>query len=147
MIDTGEICGALCHVLGNTCRIYRTTRSYEWNVSGPGAELARTCFHDQGNDLSRAISAIADQILGLGGAPILDYSDAVVKIDPPTHWDIPSQSEMIVNLRDGHQQANFSVNAALDLVREVDELATLHFLTRQITLHRLHRYRLGLLQQ
>lgn len=134
-------------MLGNTCRIYRTTRSYEWNVSGQGAEQARVCFHDQANDLSRSIPGIADQILGLGGSPILDYSDAVVTIDPPTHDEIPSQPDMITNLMDGHRQANFSVSAVADMVREIDELATLNFLAQQITLHRLHRHRLGLLQQ
>lgn len=147
MIERDEICTALCHVLGNTCRIYRTTRCYEWNASGKGADLARMCFHDQANELATtALPEIASHIRALDGSPILDYSDGVVKIDPPTAQDIPTLSEMITNLRSGHEQANISISAAIDIAREIDEWPTLSFLTTQVTLHRLHRKRLGLLQ-
>ncbi|MEM8655014.1 MAG: ferritin-like domain-containing protein [Pseudomonadota bacterium] len=145
MTDRAEICDALCHILGNTCRIHRTTRSYEWNVSGAGAELVRQCLHDQADEMEEAIAPIAQQILGLGGKPIFDYSDGVVEVNPPSTGELPSLAEMVSKLYEGHTQAKLSVGAAIDVARDADELATMCFLAGRIDMHRAHRHRLGLL--
>ncbi|WP_299611575.1 ferritin-like domain-containing protein [uncultured Tateyamaria sp.] len=145
MTNRAEICDALCHILGNTCRIHRTTRSYEWNASGPGSELVRLCLHDQANEMRDAIGPIAQQILGLGGQPIFDYSDGVVAVNPPSGGDLPILSDMVDELYKGHTQAKLSIGAAIDVARDADELATMVFLAGRIDMHRAHRHRLGLI--
>lgn len=145
MTDHSEICDALCHILGNTCRIHRTTRSYEWNVSGPGAEVVRRCLNEQATEMEDAIMPIAQQILGLEGKPIFDYSDGVVAVNPPTRRGMPALSDMISQLREGHAQALLSIGAALDVAREADEVSTVFFLAGRIDMHRAHRYQLALL--
>ncbi|WP_299285050.1 ferritin-like domain-containing protein [uncultured Tateyamaria sp.] len=145
MKQRAALCDALCHVLGNTCRMARTTKSYEWNVEGPGAEVARQCFREQARELDDIIDPIAKQVLSLGLRPVLDYSDGVVLINPPTAHDIPELSNMVSTLRRGHKQAALSVSAALDVARDADEMPAVGFLGAMITVHRLHRHRLSLL--
>ena len=86
MTDVAILCDALCHVLGNTCRIIRTTRSYEWNVSGRGAELARQCFCEHATEQQKTVERVAYHIIGLRGRPILDYSDEVLRRQWFKHW-------------------------------------------------------------
>lgn len=145
---TGEktICDALCHILGNTCRISRTTRSYEWNVSGEGAELARQCFQEHSAEQDLSIVPIALHIIGLGGNPILDYSDGVVEVDPPSKDELPSLPEMINRLSLGHSQANRSIRAAVDIAQQHNLITTLVLLAAQSEMHRLQRHRLSLLR-
>lgn len=146
MTDVAILCDALCHVLGNTCRIIRTTRSYEWNVSGRGAELARRCFCEHATEQQRTVERVAYHIIGLRGSPILDYSDEVLEVDPPTKHDIPSLRVMVERLCRGHAQADTSVNAAADLAREFLETATVNLLVSQSEMHGLHSRRLELLR-
>ncbi|MDW4497862.1 ferritin-like domain-containing protein [Sulfitobacter sp. D35] len=140
-----DLCDALCHVLGNTCRIGRTTKSYEWNVQGKGALMAEACFREQASELEVAIEHLARHIVGLGGRAILDYSDAVVEVNPPTTSDVPDLATMVRNLKEGHTQAGLSVNAANDLAREADEVASVKLLADRLEAHRGHGRRLFLL--
>ncbi|MEL6540313.1 MAG: ferritin-like domain-containing protein [Pseudomonadota bacterium] len=137
-----SLCEALCHVLGNTCRILRTAKSYEWNASGRGAILAQQCFKEQAEELDAAIDPIAYHILGLGGSAILDYSDSVVAVNPPASHVIPALADMISNLVEGHVQANHSVGAAIDIAREIDEVPTVQILAIRVDAHRAFRQRL-----
>ena len=140
------ICDALCHILGNTCRISRTTRSYEWNVSGKGAELARQCFHEHSVEQEVSVVPIAHHIIGLGGSPIFDYSDGVVEVDPPSKDELPSLPEMINRLSLGHTQANRSIRAAVDIAQQHNFTTTVVLLAAQSEMHRLQRHRLSLLR-
>lgn len=146
MSDLDHLCDALCHILGNTCRMIRTTRSYEWNVAGRGAELARQCFNEHAMQQSEMVEPIACQILGLGGQPIFDYSDAVLEIDPPTKDDLPPLPEMVSRLSRGHVQAKISIQAAVDVAQACSETATQNLLVAQADMHRFQGYRLALLQ-
>lgn len=136
---------ALCHVLGNTCRIGRTSNSYEWNVEGHGALAAEACFHEQTRELHESVDVIADHIRRLGGYAILDYSDNVVVVNPPTAEELPALPKMLSNLKEGHVQAKLSVNAAMDIAVEVHEVSTIQLLVTRLNAHRDHLRRLKLL--
>ncbi|MEL7137612.1 MAG: ferritin-like domain-containing protein [Pseudomonadota bacterium] len=145
MDDRSTLCDALCHVLGNTCRISRTAKSYEWNAEGRGALAAQACFRAQADELHAALEPLAQSILGLGAPAILDYSDTVVAITPPTAADVPPLKRMIHNLSHGQVQAMHSIGAAIDLARGMDEHGVLSMLSDRITVHRAHRRSLSLL--
>lgn len=145
MMDHTALCDAMCHVLGNTCRIARTAKSYEWNAQGRGAILAQTCFRDQADELHAALEPIAQSILGLGAPAILDYSDTVVAITPPTAADVPTLERMIENLSEGQIEARHSIGAAIDLATQIDEQCMVHLLSERIAAHRSHHRGLMLL--
>lgn len=136
---------ALCHVLGNTCRLGRTTNSYEWNVEGHGALAAETCFQRQAKELHRSLGVLASHIRRLGAYAILDYSDSVVVINPPTVEEIPTLRQMIINLQEGHTQAKLSIFAAMDMAQEIDEVTTIQLLASRLNAHRDHLWRLNFL--
>lgn len=144
MPEKQDLNDALCHVLGNTCRIARTARSYEWNVTGRHALTAEASFQDQADELMAATLDIARHVRGLGTIAILDYSDAVVEVNPPTHAAMPTLEKMCQNLASGHLQANHSIGAAMDIARELDEVPTFVFLAARIDVHRRHRHRVEL---
>ena len=142
MTKSETLYDALCHVIGNTCRIMRTAKSYGWNASGRGAIAAQQCFIEQAEELHNAIDPLARHLVGLGGSPIFDYSDAIVQVDPPTIDSIPTLAEMVDILANGHIQANHSIAAAMDIAREIDEVATVQILALRIAAHRGFRQRL-----
>lgn len=144
-MQLASLCDAFCHVLGNTCRIARTAKSYEWNVDGPGAIEAARCFAGQASELETAIDPLAHHVLGLGGRAILDYSDAVVEANPPTIDLIPRLGDMVRILSDGHEQARHAIGAAMDIAQAVDEVPSVHILALRMDAHRQHRRQLLLL--
>ena len=144
MTSNHDLQNALCHILGNTCRIGRTARSYEWNVTGPRALIAEACFRDQADELMTSIEGIALHIRSLGGPAIFDYSDEIVEVNPPTPKDIPSLRTMCTNLANGHLQANHSIGAAMDIAREIYEIPSIQVLGLRLERHRLHQHRLRL---
>ena len=145
MTNSEDLCGALCHILGNSCRIGRTAKSYEWNVSGRGAVYAEVCFREQADEMHAALAPLARHIRSLGGRAILDYSDAVVVVNPPTAADVPVPAQMCENLAEGHKQAIHSIGAAIDIAREMDELPTIQLLSLRIEAHRGSLHRLSLI--
>ncbi len=147
MTKSETLYDALCHVIGNTCRIMRTSKSYAWNASGRGAIVAQQCFIEQAEELHNAITPLALHVLGLGGAPIFDYSDAIVDIEPPSRNAIPRLPKMIDMLAEGHVQANYSICATIDIAREIDEISTVHILALRIDAHRGFHQRLRLISE
>lgn len=142
-VDQKALTEALCHVLGNTCRIERTSKSYAWNANGPGSFLLAQMFRKQADEMNGATEPIAQLIIGLRGAPILDYSDAIVAVNPPTASDIPNLANMLANLRDANRHAGTSVKAAIDVAKEADEWSALVMLTRRLEAHRKHAHQLS----
>ncbi|WP_299608637.1 ferritin-like domain-containing protein [uncultured Tateyamaria sp.] len=147
MIEPAQLHESLCHILGNTCRLSRTAKSYEWNVSGRGAVLAQACFREQAEAMHMSIDPLAGHIVDLGGHAVLDYSDGVVAVNPPTANGIPTLSEMVRNLHEGHRQAIHSVGAAIDVAREADDESTVQLMAAHQAAHRAWRRRLALVEQ
>ncbi|MEM7545946.1 MAG: ferritin-like domain-containing protein [Pseudomonadota bacterium] len=143
--DVGALIEGLNHVLGNTCRIARTTRSFAWNITGAGGCMAIRCFNNQSDELSGSIEPLALHILGLGGPALLDYTDGVVEVNPPTVAAIPSKASMIDRLREAHRRAEASARAALDVALDDQEWPTVVHLSGRIDAHRAHARELATL--
>jgi len=92
-----------------------------------------------------ALNGLATHVLGMEGAAILDYSDEVVALNPPTVKSIPALNQMVKTLKQGHDEAVFSIGAAMDLAREVDEAPTIQILAMRVEAHRQHKRKLTLL--
>ena len=140
MIAPEQVGQALNHVLGNTCRMARTAKSYEWNARGPGCVTAATQFRSQAREMHGAIESIASHIMGLGLPAILDYSDRVVALNPPTADEIPTLVQMIRELLSGHEQSGLSVQAVTDVAQEAGEFSTVSLMSSRIDAHRRHRF-------
>ena len=143
LADRPALSEAFCHVLGNTCRIERTAKSYAWNACGPGSYLISKMCREQADELSCATEPIAQHIVGLGTAAILDYTDAVVAANPPAASDIPAVNDMVTNLQEAHAQAAISIRAAMDVAKEADEWSSLIILAERLEAHRRHAHHLS----
>lgn len=141
-LTTSALGDALCHILGNTCRLSRTAMSYQWNVRGQDARGLASCLREQAEELHNCLDSIAEHIRGLGLPAVLDYSDVVVELNPPDKEFLPSQAEMISNLIAGHDQACFSLIAALDMSSEYGDHGTTQLLALRLNMHRRHKWQL-----
>lgn len=102
-----DICLGLCHVLGNSCRLARTTESYAWNVNGAGAAEIERVLLEQLAELQAGMTEVAGQITALGGAAVLDYADLIMDISPPDRGDsLPKPTVMLQQLMRAHEQAS-----------------------------------------
>ncbi len=125
-------------VLGNTCRLSRTTACYAWNVVGPGARSLASCLEQQSTELHDALNPLARYVRGMGMPVILDYSDVTMTIDPPRDHQMPIIDDMIHSLVRGHREACVSLRAAMDLSSQVEEHTTTTILADRMVAHREH---------
>ena len=118
-----SICEALCHVLGNTCRIAATTQSFYWNINGPLALGLKPIFKEQYQEMHDALDRIALRGRALGEYVALDYSDAVLL---PTLTTIASSKavQMVSVLVEAHEASILSLNAAMDIADAYEDRAT-----------------------
>ncbi|MEM7506181.1 MAG: ferritin-like domain-containing protein [Pseudomonadota bacterium] len=138
---------ALCHVLGNTCRIARIAISYQWNARGPGSFQAETEFREQAGELHEALDHIAEHIRSLGGVAILDYTDSSLTANAPTPLDLPALPEMIQIMISAHGEACISIEAAIDIAEEAAERPSVQLLTDRIAAHRRHGWRTRMMDE
>lgn len=129
---------ALSHIVGNTCRLSRTSACYGWNVVGPGARALASCLDRQSAELHNALNPLARHIRGMGMPVILDYSDVSMSVDPPRDYQMPITDDMIGSLVRGHEEACMSLRAAMDLSAEIEEHATTTLLANRMAAHRDH---------
>lgn len=140
-VGNAALVDAFCHVLGNTCRISRLAASFRWNASGPGAPLSEMCFREQAEELHSALDTIAIHIRMLGGAAILDYSDATVEAIPNDPSAMFSLKTMHERLYASHTAACLSIETGIDLAEECGERASLRLLCHRLESHRHHAWR------
>ena len=138
-----DICFGLCHVLGNGCRLARTTETYAWNVTGPGSMEVERLLVQQGAELQAATAEVAHLITALGGVAILDYTDLVMEASPPRRGDsLPDMTGMIRQLMRGHEQASLSVEAVTDVAIAYGEPMTQQAMATRLRAMRAHHFQL-----
>lgn len=121
------ICEALCHVLGNTCRIAATTQSFYWNVTGPQAGSLKVIFMTQYREMHDALDRIAMRARSLGEFVAQDYSDAVLL---PTLMAISSSKseQMLSVLIEAHEASLLSLDTAMDVAEAYQDRTTIALL-------------------
>lgn len=129
---------ALSHIVGNTCRLSRTSACYGWNAKGPGARELMSCLAEQSEELHQALVPLAAHMRNLGLPVVLDYSDVTMTIDPPSERLVPILEDMVTTLVRGHEEACISLRAAIDLSAEIEEHATTFILAHRLEAHRTH---------
>lgn len=138
-----DICFGLCHVLGNSCRLARTSETYAWNVTGAGSVEIERVLLAQVAELQAGMTDVAHQITALGGAAILDYSDLIMEISPPGRGDgLPKPTVMLQQLMRAHEQAALSVEAVGDVAIAFDEPMTQQMMAGRLRAHRQHHFQL-----
>ncbi|MEM8789736.1 MAG: ferritin-like domain-containing protein [Pseudomonadota bacterium] len=126
----------LCHVLGNTCRLARTSMSYSWNVTGPGARSFALVLEQHGAEMHDQLKPLALLIRGLSSPAYLNYHDTNLAVDPPRDGPMPGIEGMMAALVEGHRQASLSVDATLDLARDCEDAPSIAHLSAHLGLHR-----------
>ncbi|MEL6463794.1 MAG: ferritin-like domain-containing protein [Pseudomonadota bacterium] len=125
-----SISEALCHVLGNTCRIAATTQSFYWNVTGPQAASLKSIFAVQYREMHDALDRIAMRSRALGEFVAQDYSDAVLL---PTLLAISSSKsdQMLKILIEAHEASLLSLDAAMDVADAYQDRTTVALLANR----------------
>lgn len=141
-LGVSEIADALCHVLGNTCRLARVAQCFGWNAVGRGALEAERCYLGQAEEMHAALDPIAQHIRMLGGVAVQNYSDDLVRIALPNGKAMPTLGEMTTAMSAGHQETCLSISASLDIARGFDDLTSMHLLTTRWGAHKAHIWRL-----
>lgn len=141
-LGLSEVADALCHVLGNTCRLARVAQCYGWNAMGRGALEAERCYLGQAQEMHAALDLIAHHIRVLGGVAVQNYSDDLLQIAMPNGKAMPTLHEMTPAMSGAHEEICLSISAAIDVARDVDDLTSMHLLAARHGAHKAHIWRL-----
>ncbi|MEM9761678.1 MAG: ferritin-like domain-containing protein [Pseudomonadota bacterium] len=141
-IGVPELADALCHVLGNTCRLARVAQCFGWNAMGRGALEAERCYLSQAEEMHTALDPIAQHIRMLGGVAVQDYSDDLVRISMPDSKLMPGLTEMTIAMSGAHEEICLSISAAIDVARGLDDPSSIQLLATRCGAHKIHAWRL-----
>ncbi|MEM8792455.1 MAG: hypothetical protein AAGE80_12620 [Pseudomonadota bacterium] len=142
-LGTSGLTQALCHVLGNTCRVARVAQCFGWNAMGRGALEAERCYLNQAEEMHGALDPIAWHIRALGGIAVQNYSDDLVRIAMPNGDTMLCLAEMTATMSDAHHEICLSISAAMDVARDLDDLSSMNLLAARCSAHKAHFWRLN----
>lgn len=130
---------ALNHVLGNGCRLLRTSKCAEWNIHGQGAAEAASVFRSQAAEIFQGQDQIASRIWFLRGVAVPDDEDDVVVLRPQDQSYLPSDTQSLVSMMmGGHENAVLSLKAAFDVAEDIGNVATATILAQRVLAHEDH---------
>ena len=142
--DDAAIAEAIRHILGNTCRLVRTTQCCKWNARGPLAAAAALIFALQIEEMLRAEDELAERLLLVSAAAVSDDSEAVIVPRPQDHdYAALTVNDMVGLLAQGHDRALVSIAAGCDVAREYADHGSLHVLGVRLVAHQRHALRLS----
>lgn len=142
MIDIGiseehrqQIAEALARFLADTYALYLKTHGFHWNVTGNLFRQLHDMFEEQYRELAEAVDVIAERIRALGFLAPGSYRELTSLTSIEDAKPDLSAEEMIRELVDGHEAVIRTARAAMPLVEEAHDEATLDILVERLRTH------------
>lgn len=133
--DRKEIAESLKAVLADTYTLYLKTHHFHWNVTGPMFTTLHIMFETQYNELWLTTDEIAERIRALGVYSPGTYSEFARLTSIKESEDIPSATEMIKELVEGHETCARTARSVMPTASNADDEATVDLLTTRLTYH------------
>lgn len=133
--DRVEIAEGLKRLLADTYTLYLQTHNFHWNVTGPQFRELHLMFEEHYNEMAVAVDDIAERIRTLDVVAPGTYKEfarlsSVKEVD-----NIPTGTEMVDILTQGHEQVVRTCREALKMAQEAADESTSALVSDRMRIH------------
>jgi starvation-inducible DNA-binding protein len=133
--DRVAIAEGLKRLLADTYTLYLQTHNFHWNVTGPQFRELHLMFEEHYTEMAIAVDDIAERIRTLGVVAPGTYK-ALAQLSSIKEVDnIPSGSEMVDILTQGHEQVVKTCREVLKMAQEADDESSAALLSDRMRIH------------
>ncbi len=133
--DRHTLADQLSQLLADTQRLYQKTHAYHWNVTGPMFQTLHVMFEQHYNELWLAQDVIAERIRALGYFAPGSTSQFAKLTTIPEDDGVPTATEMLRNLVDGHQATARTARNVLKTAEAASDAPTADLMTERLQIH------------
>jgi starvation-inducible DNA-binding protein len=133
--DREAIAKGLKHLLADSYTLYLQTHNFHWNVTGPQFRELHLMFEEHYTELATAVDEIAERIRTLdvfapGTYKAFAELSSIKEVD-----DIPSASDMVRILQQGHEQVVKTCRDVLSIAQDADDESTAALVGDRMRVH------------
>jgi starvation-inducible DNA-binding protein len=129
------IAAGLSRLLADTYTLYLKTHNFHWNVTGPMFQTLHTMFMTQYMELWQSVDLIAERIRALGSPAPGSYSSFAKLTSVPEADGVPSATEMIGQLVEGHETVVRTARELFPMVDAAHDEPSADLLTQRMQVH------------
>ena len=144
--DRITIAEGLKRVLADSYTLYLQTHNFHWNVTGPRFRDLHLMFEEHYTELAVAVDDIAERIRTLGIAAPGTYKAFAELGSIDEVEGVPSATEMVEILTDGHQQVVKTCRAVLALAQGANDESSVALVSDRMRIHEKTAWMLRALQ-
>ena len=133
--DRINIASGLKRLLADSYTMYLQTHNFHWNVTGPQFRELHLMFEEQYTELATAVDEIAERIRTLGVAAPGTYKTFAELSSIREVEGVPSATQMIKILTQGHEQVVKTCREVLALAQKADDESTAALVSDRMRIH------------
>ena len=130
-----QIVDGLSRLLADTYTLYLKTHNFHWNVTGPMFNTLHLMFMGQYTEMWTAVDLVAERIRSLGAPAPGSYSDFARLTSIREAEGVPSATEMVRQLVEGHEAVIKTARSIFPVVGAASDEATADLLTQRLQIH------------
>lgn len=138
-----EAATALSRLLADSYLIYLKTQGFHWNVVGPQFEPLHELFHEQYDELAKAIDEIAERIRALDVKAPASFSEFKSLSSIAEEAGAPAAESMLRQLASDHVTAARTALQVVSVAEANGDVATADLATQRVTQHEKVAWMLG----
>ncbi len=133
--DRTNIANGLKHLLADSYTLYLQTHNFHWNVTGPQFRELHLMFEEQYTEMAVAVDDIAERIRTLDVPAPGTYKEFSTLSSIKEVDGVPSGTEMVTLLTQGHEQVVKTCREVLKLAQAADDESTASLVSDRMRLH------------
>ena len=130
-----KIAEGLKSLLADSYTLYLQTHNFHWNVTGSQFRALHLMFEEHYTELATAVDEIAERIRTLDVAAPGTYKEFARLSSIKEVEGVPSASEMVDLLTQGHEQVVKTSREVLKLAQEADDESTAALVSDRMRIH------------
>lgn len=133
--DRIEVADGLKSLLADSYTLYLQTHNFHWNVTGPQFRELHLMFEEHYTELATAVDDIAERIRTLGVAAPGTYRAFAELSSIEEVEDIPTATEMVKLLTQGHEQVVKTCREVLKKAQQADDESSAALVSDRMRIH------------
>ena len=133
--DRVEIAEGLKRLLADTYTLYLQTHNFHWNVTGPQFRELHLMFEEHYTEMAVAVDDVAERIRTLDVVAPGTYKELARLSSVQEVDNIPSGTEMVDILTQGHEQVVRTCREALKMAQEAADESTAALVSDRMRIH------------
>ena len=130
-----EVADKLKVLLADSYTLYLQTHNFHWNVTGPQFRELHLMFEEHYTELATAVDEIAERIRTLGVFAPGTYKQFAELSHIKETDDIPSGTDMVRILTEGHEQVVRTCRDVLAVAQKADDESSVSLVSDRMVLH------------